>query len=133
MFPCFKPTFNQLGSRWVAPGASPGSHLRLSVASINHRTIKKTAMFLPACFASDRQDTYCLDLAGTGPLQRALSFPAGGTASLVMLSRQSRQSRIQHSKRVNENAGPSRNLDNLGSWVGGGGGRRSSLIITRTT
>ena len=27
--------------RWVAPGVSPGSHLRLSVASINHRTIKK--------------------------------------------------------------------------------------------
>jgi len=26
---------------WVAPGVSPGSHLRLSVASINHRTIKK--------------------------------------------------------------------------------------------
>jgi len=33
----------------------------------------------PACppFASGRQDTYCPDLGGTGPFQRALSFPAG--------------------------------------------------------
>jgi hypothetical protein len=44
-------------------------------------------------FASGRHDTYCLDLGGPGPLQRALSFPAGGTVSLVILSRQPRQPR----------------------------------------
>jgi hypothetical protein len=34
-------------------------------------------------FASGRQDTYCPDLGGPGPFQRALSFPAGGTATLL--------------------------------------------------
>jgi hypothetical protein len=47
-----------------------------------HTPFASTCLACPP-FASDRQDTYCLDLGGTCPFQRVLCCPAGGMATML--------------------------------------------------